>query len=148
MSSSHLPSVDDCIIFDVPKVEDRRGSLSFVEHGSALPFDVRRVFYIYDIPGGKSRGEHAHAECHQFLVAASGSFRVRLNDTRRTETVELRRPDYGLHVPPGIWAGEKDFSSGAICLVLASHPYNEDDYIRDYGAYKEYVARKMNASTP
>lgn len=140
MSASRPPSVDDCSMLDVPKVEDRRGSLSFVEHGLALPFDVCRVFYIYDIPGGKSRGEHAHVECHQFLVAAGGSFRVRLDDTSRAETVELRRPDYGLHIPPGIWAGERDFSSGAVCLVLASHPYDEDDYIRDYDAYEEFVS--------
>jgi len=139
MSTSHRPSIDDCSRLEVAKVEDRRGSLSFVEHGSTFPFDVHRVFYIYDIPGGKSRGEHAHIDCHQFLLAASGSFRVRLDDTHRTETVELRRPDYGLHVPPGIWAGERDFSSGAICLVLASHSYDEDDYIRDYDVYREYV---------
>jgi len=139
MNASNLFSVDDCSLLEVPNVKDRRGSLSFIEHGSALPFDVRRVFYIYDIPGGKNRGEHAHIDCHQFLVAAGGSFRVRLDDTCRTETVELRRPDYGLHVPPGIWAGERDFSSGAICLVLASHSYDEDDYIRDYDAYREYV---------
>jgi dTDP-4-dehydrorhamnose 3,5-epimerase-like enzyme len=123
----------------VPKVDDRRGNLSFVEHGSALPFDVRRVFYIYDIPSGKSRGEHAHRACHQFLVAVSGSFRVRLDDGTDTRVEELRRPDYGLHIPPGIWAGEQDFSAGAVCLVLASHAYDEADYIRDYDAFLEYA---------
>jgi dTDP-4-dehydrorhamnose 3,5-epimerase-like enzyme len=136
------PSVEDCEVLTVPKVEDRRGSLSFVEHGSALPFDVVRVFHIYDIPGGRSRGQHAHRECHEFLVAASGSFRVQMDDTRQTKTVELRRPDYGLHLPPGIWAGEKDFSSGAVCLVLTSHPYEEEDYIRDYEEYEEYVEQR------
>lgn len=135
-------SVEDCEVLTVPKVEDRRGSLSFVEHGSALPFDVVRVFHIYDIPGGKSRGQHAHRECHEFLIAASGSFRVQMDDTRQTKTVELRRPDYGLHLPPGIWAGEKDFSSGAVCLVLTSHPYEERDYIRDYEKYKEFVEQR------
>ncbi len=133
------PSVEDCEVLTVPKVEDRRGSLSFVEHGSALPFDVVRVFHIYDIPGGKSRGQHAHRECHQFLIAASGSFRVQMDDTRQTKTVELRRPDYGLHLPPGIWAGEKNFSSGAVCLVLTSHPYEEEDYIRNYKSYVKYI---------
>lgn len=147
MSTFRSPSVGDCSILEVPKVDDRRGSLSFIEHGSVLPFDVCRVFYIYDIPGGKSRGEHAHLECHQFLVAASGSFRVRLDDTSRTETVELRRPNYGLHIPPGIWAGERDFSSGAICLVLASHPYDKDDYIRDYEAYEEFVSTEAPSSS-
>ncbi|WP_272506899.1 sugar 3,4-ketoisomerase [Salinibacter ruber] len=133
------PSVGDCKILHVPKVEDRRGSLSFVENGSTLPFDVARVFHIYDIPGGKSRGQHAHRECHEFLIAASGSFRVHLDDTRQTRTVELRRPDYGLHLRPGIWAGEKDFSSGVVCLVLTSHPYDEKDYIRDYAKYKKII---------
>ena len=139
MSQSRRTSVCDCSILEVEKIEDRRGSLSFVEHDSSFPFDVNRVFYIYDIPGGKNRGKHAHRECHQFLIAVSGSFRVHLDDTRRTKTIELRRPDYGLHIPPGIWAGEKDFSSGAVCLVLTSHSFDEDDYIRDYEAYERFV---------
>lgn len=123
----------------MPRVEDRRGNLSFVENQSVLPFDVKRVFYIYDIPSGRSRGKHAHRLCHQFLVAISGSFRVSLDDGYNTRTVELRRPDYGLHIPPGIWAGERDFSAGSVCLVLASHPFDEDDYIRDYDKFRAYV---------
>lgn len=142
MSESSAPNIQDCSLLETDKVEDPRGSLSFVEHDSAFPFDVNRVFYIYDIPGGRSRGEHAHRQCHQFLVAAGGSFRVHLDDTQRTRTVELRRPDYGLHIPPGIWAGEKDFSSGAVCLVLTSHPYEEEDYIRDYEEYEEFVEQR------
>ena len=136
------PRVADCKILNIDSVEDRRGSLSIVEHGSNIPFDVERVFYLYDIPSGKSRGEHAHYECHQLLIAASGSFCVRLDDGADTKTVELRRPDQGLHIPPGIWAGERDFSGGAVCLVLASHSYDEDDYIRDYDIFLEYATKQ------
>ena len=136
------PSIEDCEVVPIPKVSDRRGNLSVVEHGDAIPFQVQRVFYIYDIPSGKSRGEHAHYECHQLLIAASGSFSVRLDDGVSAKTVELRRPNQGLHIPPGIWAGERDFSGGAVCLVLASHPYDEADYIRDYDTFLDYAAKQ------
>jgi hypothetical protein len=96
------------------------------------------VFYTYDIPGGESRGAHAHKECHQFLVAASGSFEVALDDGRNKRTVLLNRPFYGLHIPPCIWAAEQGFSSGAICLVLASHKYDAQDYIRSYEEFFKY----------
>ena len=98
-----------------------------------------RVFYSYDIPGGEDRGAHAHKKCHQFLIAASGSFEVALDDGINKRTVLLNRPFWGLHVPPGIWASEQGFSSGSICLVLASHGYEEDDYIRDYDDYLKYL---------
>ena len=97
------------------------------------------VFYSYDIPGGESRGAHAHKQCHQFLVAASGAFEVLLDDGVNKRTVLLNRPFYGLHVPPGIWAAEQGFSSGSICLVLASHGYEKEDYIRDYDDYLNYI---------
>ncbi|HLU92780.1 MAG TPA: FdtA/QdtA family cupin domain-containing protein, partial [Membranihabitans sp.] len=97
-----------------------------------------RVFYIYDIPGGQQRGAHSHMECHQFLISASGSFEVDLMDGTSSRTVLLNRPYYGLHIPPGIWAAEKGFSSGAVCLVLTSHPYDESDYIRDYDQFLEF----------
>jgi uncharacterized RmlC-like cupin family protein len=93
---------------------------------------VARLFYIYDIPGGRDRGAHAHKECHQFIVAASGSFKVEMDDGTQKKTVFLNRPYSGLYIPPGIWASEKEFSSGAICLALTSTKYNEDDYIREY----------------
>ncbi|WP_276835150.1 GNAT family N-acetyltransferase, partial [Chryseobacterium cucumeris] len=99
---------------------------------AAFPFNVKRIFYLYDIAGGESRGAHSHKECHQFLIAASGSFEVSLDDGKFKRQVFLNRPDLGLHIPPGIWASEINFSSGAICLVLASHTYNENDYIRNY----------------
>jgi hypothetical protein len=102
-----------------------------------IPFEIERVFYLYDIPGGEDRGAHAHKECHQLLIAASGSFDIEMNDGVNKRTVSLNRPYFGLHIPPGIWAAEKSFSSGAICLVLASHKYIEKDYIRDY---QEFLA--------
>jgi hypothetical protein len=91
---------------------------------------------LYDIPGGEVRGAHAHKECHQLLIAASGSFEIELNDGNNKKTISLNRPYFGLHIPPGIWAAEKSFSSGSICLVLASHEYSECDYIRDYNSFK------------
>lgn len=104
-----------------------------------IPFGINRVFYIYDIPGGKDRGAHAHKACHQFLVAASGSFEVELDDGKTNRTVMLNRPYYGLHIPPGVWAAEKSFSSGAICLVLASHKYDESDYLRKYDEFLNFI---------
>lgn len=132
-------SVNDCRIIEVPRVSNRAGSISIVEGADVLPFTTKRAFWLYDIPAGESRGAHAHKECHQFMVAASGSFEVEVDDGRDKKTFSLNRPFYGLHVPPGIWAHELNFSSGAICLVLTSHEYNPDDYIRDYSEYLDYI---------
>ena len=132
-------TVEDCRIIDLGKIENDRGNLTVVQARETVPFDIRRVFYLYDIPGGEARGAHAHNECHQFLVAASGSFEVVLDDGFNKRTVLLNRPYWGLHVPPGIWAAEQGFSSGSICLVLASDVYREDDYIRNYDDYLAYV---------
>jgi len=132
-------TIYDCSIINVPKVSNPAGNISIVEGLKNLPFEPKRIFYIYDIPAGESRGAHSHKECHQFIIAASGSFEVALNDGTNSKTVALNRPFYGLHIPPGIWAHELNFSSGAICLVLTSHKYSEADYIRDYSEYKEYV---------
>lgn len=126
-------SVFDCSVIDLGKINFPEGNLTVIENGSSsFPFDVKRVFYLYDIAGGESRGAHAHKECHQFLIAASGSFEVELDDGTYKRQVFLNRPNIGLHIPPGVWASEVNFSSGAICLVLASHCYNESDYIRNY----------------
>lgn len=132
-------TVYDCSIIEIPKIENRSGNISPLHGNKNLPFDIKRVFYSYDIPGGEARGAHAHKECHQFLVAASGSFEVVLDDGVNKRTVLLNRPFYGLHIPYGIWASEQGFSSGSICLVLASHVYNENDYIRDYNEFLEYM---------
>ena len=131
--------VSDCTVIQLGKIEDDRGNLTVVQSEGTVPFDIRRVFYIYDIPGGEARGAHAHKTCHQFLVAASGSFEVALDDGTEKRTVFLNRPFMGLHIPPGIWAAEQEFSSGAVCLVLASEGYDETDYIRDYQAYLDFI---------
>lgn len=128
-------TVFDCSIIEMPKRQNRAGNISIVENNASLPFNIKRVFYIYDIPGGEERGAHAHKECHQFLIAVSGSFEIEMDDGINKRTIALNRPYYGLHIPPGIWAAEKGFSSGAICLVLTSEGYKEDDYIREYPNY-------------
>jgi hypothetical protein len=128
-------TVFDCSIIELSRIHNRAGNITTVTNTVEIPFDVKRVFYIYDIPGGEDRGAHAHIECHQFLIAASGSFEIELDDGIAKRTVMLNRPYYGLHIPPGIWAAEKGFSSGAICLVLASQKYNENDYLRDYNTF-------------
>jgi hypothetical protein len=134
-------SVYDCSVIELPKIENRAGNITPVTNLKEIPFEINRIFYIYDIPGGKDRGAHAHKECHQFLVAASGSFEVELDDGTTKRTIMLNRPYYGLHIPPGVWAAEKSFSSGAICLVLASHKYDESDYLRDYGDFLNYLEK-------
>lgn len=129
------PSVFDCDLIYLPKIGDRNGNITFVNNSKEIPFDVRRVFYLYDIPGGESRGAHAHKTCHQFLVAASGAFEVLLSDGNVERLVQLNRPYLGLHILPGIWASEINFSSGSICLVLTSEEFREEDYIRDYHSF-------------
>jgi hypothetical protein len=129
------PTVFDCSLIYLPQVGNRNGHITAINNELDIPFSVKRVFYLYDIPGGESRGAHAHKECHQFLVAASGAFEVLLDDGKTKRQVMLNRPDIGLHIAPGIWASEINFSSGSICLVLASHIYDEDDYIRNYNTY-------------
>lgn len=131
-------NVYDCSIIELLKIENRSGNITPIHGNINVPFEIKRVFYSYDIPGGEARGAHAHKECHQFLVAASGAFEVLLDDGINKRTVLLNRPFYGLHIPPGIWAAEQGFSSGAICLVLASHVYDEHDYIRQYDDFIKF----------
>ena len=132
-------TVFDCQVADLGRLRNRAGNISIFENNKDLPFEVKRVFYIYDIPGGESRGAHAHKQCHQFIVAASGSFEVEMDDGKDKRTIVLNRPYFGLHIPPGIWSAEKEFSSGAICLVLTSQHYDESDYIRNYEDYLNYI---------
>nr|WP_294786844.1 FdtA/QdtA family cupin domain-containing protein [uncultured Flavobacterium sp.] len=136
---SNRKTVFDCNLLYLEQKGDRNGHITAVNNNVEIPFDTKRIFYLYDIPGGESRGAHAHKECHQFLVAASGSFEVLLDDGVTKRQVLLNRSDLGLHVPPGIWASEINFSSGSICLVLASHEYSEIDYIRNYEEYLKYI---------
>ena len=131
-------TVSDCSVIELPKIENRSGNLTSIQNSIEIPFDIKRIFYLYDIPGGKDRGAHAHIECHQFLIAGSGSFDVLLDDGKSKKLVTLNQPYKGLHIPPGIWASEINFSSGSICLVLASHKYDEKDYIREYNAFLKY----------
>ena len=137
-------SVFDCSLCELNKMHDTEGNLTYIYENVHVPFPINRVFYSYDIPGGEDRGAHAHKECHQFLIAASGSFEVVLDDGVNKRTVLLNRPFWGLHVPPGIWASEQGFSSGSICLVLASHGYDADDYIRNYDDYLQYLEEIRN----
>ena len=130
--------VSDCSVIELPKIENRSGNLTSIQNSIEIPFDIKRIFYLYDIPGGKDRGAHAHIECHQFLIAGSGSFDVLLDDGKSKKLVTLNQPYKGLHIPPGIWASEINFSSGSICLVLASHKYDEKDYIRNYNDFLNY----------
>jgi hypothetical protein len=135
----NITDVYGCSLIHLNQIGDRRGNITAVHGNEEIPFSVKRVFYLYDIPGGESRGAHAHIDCHQFLIAASGSFEVLLNDGKRKRQVLLNMPNLGLHIPPGIWASEFNFSSGSICLVLASHNYSEQDYIRDFNQYLTYI---------
>lgn len=132
-------SVFKCDLLHLNQIGDRNGHITAINNNQEIPFAIKRIFYLYDIPGGESRGAHAHKECHQFLVAASGSFEVLLDDGFTKRQVLLNRPDLGLHIPPGIWASEINFSSGSICLVFASHEYNESDYLRDYDEFLNFI---------
>lgn len=129
----------NCKLIELPKIENRLGNITPVENRTEIPFNIKRIFYLYDIPGGKDRGAHAHKDCHQFLIAAAGSFEVHLDDGDQQKIELLNQPYKGLHIPPGVWASECNFSSGAICLVLASHTFDESDYIRDY---EEFIQQK------
>ena len=134
-------TIDDCKLFDLPKEEDPRGSLTYLYEHVQIPFAIKRVFYIYDVPAGKDRGAHAHKECWQFIIAASGALEVYLSDGTHEKSVLLNRPFRGLLVPPGIWAQEREFTTGVLCLVLASHPYSEEDYIRNFDEYLSIYKR-------
>jgi hypothetical protein len=132
-----LPTVFDCSIITLPKIKNRAGNITPLHNNIEIPFKIERVFYLYDVPGGESRGAHAHIDCHQFLIAASGSYEVLLDDGKVQRLIQLNRPHLGLHIPPMIWASEINFSSGSICLVLASEKYNANDYLRDYAKFRE-----------
>lgn len=129
-------NVFDCTMVELDKHHsDRMGNLTVVENGITLPFDVKRVYYLYDVPGSEGRGSHAHRELEQLIIAASGSFRVTIDDGRCKRSFFLNRPYQGLYVKPGLWRILDDFSSGAVCMVLASEVYRKEDYIFDYDAF-------------
>ncbi|HEY9174048.1 MAG TPA: FdtA/QdtA family cupin domain-containing protein [Verrucomicrobiae bacterium] len=133
-------SIPDCKRIELPKIADPRGNLTFIEANRHIPFDIKRVFYLYDVPGGSDRGGHALKKCHQFLIAMSGSFDVVLYDGKEQQRIHLNRSYYGLHIPPMIWREMDNFSSGSVCLVLASELYDPNDYYRDYSDYLRALA--------
>ncbi len=131
-------SVLDCSIIDISLFKNKAGNISVIENNKSIPFEIKRVYFLYDIPAGKQRGNHAHIECHQVLIATSGSFQVLLDDGKAKKKVILNKPNLGLHIPPGIWASETNFTKGSVCLVLASHKFEEKDYIRNYTDFLKF----------
>lgn len=128
-------SISNCHFIDLPKIHEPRGNLSFIEGGRHIPFDIKRVYYIYDVPGGAERGGHAHRKVQQFMIAMSGSFDVVLDDGRHKHRFHLNRSYYGLYLSSMVWREMENFSSGSICMVLASEFYEEEDYYRDYNQF-------------
>lgn len=128
-------TIDDCRLIDLPCIGDRNGNITPIYGGQHVPFEIARVYYLYDVPGGAARGGHAHKELQQLIVSVMGAFDVILDDGQRKKTVRLDRAYYGLYMPRMIWRELENFSSGAICLVLASIPYDENDYIRDHDIF-------------
>ena len=131
-------NIEDCKIVELPIVHAESGNITVIENQSSLPFDIKRIYYLYDVPMNAERGGHAHYELQQYVVAASGSFTFVLDDGKNKKEVFLNQPNKALHIKPGIWREMKEFSSGSICLVLASLEYSEDDYIRDYQQFLKY----------
>jgi dTDP-4-dehydrorhamnose 3,5-epimerase-like enzyme len=132
-------SIERCKIINLPKISDPRGNLTFIESNKHIPFEIKRVYYLYDVPGGETRGGHAHKNLQQLLIAVSGSFDVVVDDGYEKRRYHLNRSYYGLFIPTMIWREMDNFSSGSVCLVLASDFYNEDDYIRDYDEFLKEV---------
>jgi hypothetical protein len=132
-----MTTVDHCKLADLPRIGDRRGFLTPIYSKESVPFDIKRVFYLYDIPGGASRAAHAHRTCEQFLVSVLGSFDVALNDGENERRVTLNRPYFGLYIPRLIWAELSNFSSGVICLVLTSQEYESADYVSDFDEFRQ-----------
>jgi len=128
-------NIDRCKVIDLPKIQDPRGNLTFIEGGNHIPFDIQRVYYLYDVPGGSERGGHAHKGLHQLIIAMSGSFDVVLDDGNSKKRMHLCRSYYGLYVCPMIWRELDNFSSGSVCMVLASNKFDEADYYRDYAEF-------------
>lgn len=135
--------LEDCKIIELPVIKEPRGNLSFIEANKHIPFGIERVYYLYDVPGGSERGGHAHKALHQLIIAISGSFDIHLDDGVSKKTIHMNRSYNGLYVCPMIWREIDNFSSGAVCLVLASDFYDEDDYYRDYGNFIQDVNKEL-----
>lgn len=128
-------ALNDCKIIQLPRIQDQRGNLTFIESDRHIPFDIKRVYYLYDVPGGSSRAAHGHKKLHQLMIAMSGSFDVTLDDGKEKKTFYLNRSYSGLYIPPMMWRDLDNFSSGAVCMVLASEYYDEQDYFREYADF-------------
>ncbi len=137
-----MNSVDDCKIIQLPKIIDPRGNLTFLENMNQIPFEIKRVFYLYDVPTGESRGSHAHRNLKHFIICLSGSFDVLLDDGKSKKKIHLNRPWQGLFVPSMIWSSEANFDQGSICLVLVSELYDPESYIRDYDLFIKLASTK------
>ena len=135
--------LDKCVLIDLPKVQDPRGNLTFIEENRHIPFSIKRVYYLYDVPGGAVRAGHAHRSLQQFLIAMSGSFDVKLDDGRRRKKIHLNRSYKGLYIPPMIWRVIDNFSSGSVCMAIASDFYSEADYYRDYKEFLKALKRQQ-----
>lgn len=134
-------TINDCHLIELPKIKDHRGNLTFIEGDRHIPFPIRRVYYLYDVPGGEARGGHAHRALEQVIIAINGSFEVILDDGHEKATYRLDRGNEGLYLSTGVWRELDNFTSGSVCLVLASRPYEESDYFRDYPHFLEAVQR-------
>jgi len=135
-------SLEECRLIDLPRINDPRGNLTFIENSKHIPFEIKRVYYLYDVPGGSMRAGHAHKTLHQFLIAMSGSFDVTVDDSQQKMKFHLNRSYYGLYIPPMTWREIDNFSSGSVCLALASDFYDETDYYREYSEFKKAVNNK------
>ena len=133
-----MENIFNCNLVELQKIKNRAGNLSVVENSGSMPFDIKRVYYIYDVPGGSDRGGHAHKELEQYVIAVSGAFDIQLDDGKNKKTVRLDRPYLALHIKKGIWRETRNFTSGAICMVVASHKYDYSDYIHDYDNFIKY----------
>ena len=140
MKTVKIVNIDKCRIINFPKIAEVRGNLSFIEENTHVPFLIKRVYFLYDVPSGATRGGHAHKELSELLIAISGSFDVVIDDGKEKKTFFLNRPHYGLFIPSGLWRELENFSSNSVALALASDHYIEDDYVRDYEFFKKMVA--------
>jgi dTDP-4-dehydrorhamnose 3,5-epimerase-like enzyme len=134
-----MGNIDNCSLIELPRIQDHRGNLTFIEAGRHVPFQIKRTYYLYDVPGGASRAAHGHKSLHQLMIAMSGSFDVTLDDGTEKKLFHLNRSYYGLYIPPMMWRDLDNFSSGAVCMVLASDYYDENDYFRNYEDFLKAV---------
>lgn len=130
-----MTTISDIRIIELPRIEDPRGNLSFIESENHIPFEIARTYWIYDVPGGQSRGGHGYKKLHEFIVAISGSFDLVVDDGKLKQRFQLNRSYYGIYVPNGIWRGLENFSTNSLCMILSSDEYNADDYLRDYDEF-------------